>query len=173
MDILKLFLEHPESKYHIREAARILRISPMTARKKLRELSKKGLLASKKDKLYIAYSANVESNVFKLNATFYMINKLYKSGVLDYLNTKLKPEAIVLFGSIAKGEYSAKSDVDLFVVSELKKKINLERFESKLGREIQLFIYNHNKFKNMKSKNKELLNNILNGIVLRGYLEVF
>ena len=173
MDILKLFLENPQAKYHIREVARILKISPMTARKKLMELSKKKLLIAKKDRVYNVYTSNTESDRFKLNAKFYMIDKMQKSGLLDYLNKELKPEAVVLFGSIAKGEYSIKSDIDLFVISELKKTINLEKFENKLGRKIQLFIYTYKEFKNMKSKNKELLNNILNGIVLSGYLEVF
>lgn len=173
MDIINIFLENPQAKYHIREIARILKISPMTARKKLIELSKKGLLISKKERLYRTYIANTESNKFKLNAKFYMIGKLYDSGVIEYLNRELKPESIILFGSVAKGEYSFKSDIDLFIISELKKKINLEKFEIKLGRKIQIFSYTYKEFVNMQSKNRELLNNILNGIVLNGHMEVF
>lgn len=173
MDVLKLFLENPQVKYHIREVARLLKISPMTARKELIKLSKKGLLTAKKERMYIVYSADTESEEFRLNAMFYMIKKLHNTGVLSCIEIELKPEAIVLFGSVAKGEYSPKSDIDIFVISEIKKKINLEKFEIKLGRKIQLFIYTYKEFESMKSRNKELLNNILNGIVLSGHLEVF
>ena len=63
--------------------------------------------------------------------------------------------------------------MDLFILTEEKKEINLEKFERILGCEINILKYNEIKFKKMRQNNKELLNNIINGIVIYGYLEVF
>ena len=71
-----------------------------------------------------------------------------------------------MFGSFAKGEYGNKSDIDLFVQSK-EATINIEKFEKKLRHHIHiLFEADTNKL------SAELLNNIANGIKLRGFLKV-
>ena len=57
------------------------------------------------------------------------------------------------------------SDIDLFVECR-KEEINLKRFEKKLGRKIELHFN-----ENFLSYPKELKNNIINGMVLSGFLE--
>ena len=50
-----------------------------------------------------------------------------------------------------------------------KEEFDLNKFENILNRKIQIFNY-----KNINEiKNKELSNNIINGIILNGFLEVF
>ena len=94
---------------------------------------------------------------------------ILRSGLLDYLEEKYSPECIVLFGSTAKGMDDKESDIDIFIMSPSKKNISIERFEKILKKEIQLFIFDRQEF----LKQKDLANNIVNGIVLRGHLEVF
>ena len=75
----------------------------------------------------------------------------------------------ILFGSYAKGEDTERSDIDLYIETPSKKDITLEKFEKKLKRNIQIF-----RHKNLfEIKNKDLVNNIINGIVLNGFVEVF
>jgi hypothetical protein len=50
----------------------------------------------------------------------------------------------------------------------MKKEVNLEKFEKKLKRKIQIFFFDSL----TEIKNKELLNNILNGCVLEGKLKL-
>jgi hypothetical protein len=57
--------------------------------------------------------------------------------------------------------------VDLLVVSK-EKEVDLKKFESALKRKISLHFE-----ENVSEIPKELLNNIVNGIVLYGYLTVF
>ena len=94
--------------------------------------------------------------------------------MVEFIENELNyPEAIVLFGSYAKGENKKGSDIDLFILSESKNKLDLNDFEKKLDTEIQVFLHNRKDFEQMKVDNKELLNNIINGIKLSGFLEVF
>ena len=102
---------------------------------------------------------------------YYNLELLNKSGLVDFLLNEFNyPEAIVLFGSFAKAENIKKSDIDILVVSPIKKKIELKEFEKNTGHEIQIFIYSGKELFSLK--NKELLNSFINGIVLEGYIEV-
>ncbi|MCD6575761.1 MAG: nucleotidyltransferase domain-containing protein [Nanoarchaeota archaeon] len=170
--ILSLFLENPNAKLHIREVAKKLKISPTTARKFLIKLEKEGMLTKQREGIYHYFKANIQSDLFRIKAKCYMLEKITKSGLIDFISNTLIPEVIILFGSIAKGEYSTKSDIDLFIVSESNKKINLDKFEKKLKRKIQLFVYSHKKLVELKRKRKEFLNNVINGITIKGNLEV-
>ncbi len=74
------------------------------------------------------------------------------------------PDCVVLFGSAARGEDTKNSDVDLYLQSG-EKDIDLSEFEERLKRRIQLH-YNPE----FSSYPEELKNNIINGIVIHGYL---
>ena len=77
------------------------------------------------------------------------------------------PDAIILFGSAAKGEDLKESDIDLFVLAE-EKKLDLQKYEKLLGRKINILAE-----ESFSKLSKELRNNIINGIILYGYLKVF
>jgi len=69
-----------------------------------------------------------------------------------------------------KGEDIETSDIDIYIEFLDKKEINLEKYEFYLKRKIQTF-----KFKNFQTIiniNKDLANNIANGIVLNGFIKV-
>ena len=170
---LDFFIKEPEKEFHVRQIAKLVRKSPTTVSKYLKKLSNDGILISEKRLNHLFFKANSESNKFKTIKLNYNLNGLFNSGVIDYLIKEFNyPEAIVLFGSFSKAENIKKSDIDLLIISNLKKEIRLEKFEKKLGHEIQLFVYSREDIENMKKKNKELLNNFVNGIVVYGYWEL-
>ena len=94
-----------------------------------------------------------------------IIYKIYLSGILDYLEEKTLPKCIVLFGSAAKGNYYKDSDIDLFIQSS-ERILELKSFEKKLGHKIHIIFESE-----LKNLSKELFNNILNGIVLYGFVK--
>lgn len=73
-----------------------------------------------------------------------------------------------MFGSASNGKDTGTSDLDLVVISEKTKEFpKLKDFERKIRRKVQLF-----RVKNIKElRNKHLMNNVLNGIVLHGRLK--
>ena len=170
---LWLFMEQPSKKFHIREVAKILSINPMTARKYLLKLSKENILLQEKGKVKIInYYINTENINVKEYKKFYTIMKIINSKLLDFLNEGFLYPTVVLFGSCAKGEDFEKSDMDIFVLSETKKKIDIEPFESSINKKIELFVMNKQEFEDIKKNNKDLANNIINGVKILGFLHV-
>lgn len=165
LNISKIFFEEPTREFNVREVARILKISPTTASKELKILANQGLLKERKERLYSLYRANLESDFYKDLKTFYNIRKIKDSGLIDALNKFYLKPTIILFGSASFGLDTKTSDFDLLVISEKRKEFpELKKFEKKLDRKIQLFVV-----KDIKElRNKHLINNILNGVVLQG-----
>lgn len=162
LNSLKPFIEDSYRRISVREYSRITKISPPTASKLLTNLKKQNLLKKEPEKIYINYLANKESKLFIELSRIYWSNNL--KDLINYLNKELITPVIILFGSFAKAEIKKDSDIDLAVFSISNKKTNLDNFEKKLGRKIQLF-----QFKSREDiKNKELLNNILNGYKISG-----
>ena len=92
---------------------------------------------------------------------------MHQSGLISYIYDSCLPNVIILFGSASKGEDLDESDIDLFVLSR-EKKLDFTKYEKLLNREIALFFE-----ENFSKLSPELKNNILNGIILKGYLKVF
>lgn len=173
-NVLEYFIKNPEKEFHIRELAKLTRRSPTTISKYLKNFEKQNLLKSRKKFKHILFKANTDSLSFKDLKIYTNINNLRRSGLIEYLIDEFNhPETIVLFGSYRKGEDIQISDIDILTITTLKKKIDLEKFEKFLNRKIQLFLYSNNEIDKMKTNNKELLNNMINGIVLYGFWEVF
>ena len=172
--ILRFFIEEPEKEFHVRQLSKLLKKSPTTISKYLKEFEKKRFLKSERKLNHLLFKAHVENKEFKKAKLDYNLDILQESGLIDYLIKQFNyPEAIILFGSFAKAENIPKSDIDLLLISPLKKNIKLEKFERKLGHKIQVFVHSKKDIDKMKQKNKELLNSWINGIVIYGFFEVF
>jgi len=172
--IIEKFIEEPEREFYIRELAKISRKSPTTVSKYTHKLKKEGLLLSKKLSNHVFFKANSENINFRTLKREHNLRKLASSNLINFLEEKLNnPEAITLFGSFAKGEDIPESDIDILVITSVKKEIALGRFKRFLKRDIQLFLKSRKEIELMKKNNKELLNNFLNGAVVYGFWEVF
>lgn len=162
---LRPFFEDNYRRISVREYARLMKISPPFASKRLKEYEKEELLEKEKEGQFIYFVAKKTSTLFVGMQRMYYYQRLKKIGVLDYLEQTLVNPVIILFGSLAKGETQERSDIDLAIFSISKKRLDLREYETKLGREIQLFLFKDRK---NAEKQKELYNNILNGAILSG-----
>ena len=170
---MKIFFENATKRFQLRELARMSKISTTGVKSALSELLDADLIARIKEKKYEYYEANKDDMTYKIVKKFFNVKTFYDVGLIDYLEKELNhPEAIFLFGSSAKGEDIEKSDVDIFILASVKKDLDLSMFRKKLKREIKLLIMDKDEFGKAKDKNPELVNNIVNGINLRGFLEV-
>jgi len=173
-NILKYFFEEPEKEFHVRELAKLTKKSPTTMSKYLKKLKKQEILISKSERNHLLFRANTKNKKFESLKFNYNTDIIRKSGLVDYLIEEFNnPEAIILFGSFRKAENNSNSDIDLLVISSSKKKPNLSKFEKKLNHKIQLFVHSNKELNDMKIRNKELLNNFLNGFILEGYWGLF
>ena len=76
------------------------------------------------------------------------------------------------FGSYAKAIDDTNSDIDICIISNKSKEINTKKYENQIERKISLHNFTKSSWKNTIKKNPWLANNICNGIVLAGQLEV-
>jgi len=164
IDTLKVFFEEPNREFGVREASRVLKVSPATASKELKELAKSNFLKERKERIFILYKANLESDDYRDLKVYYNLRKLRESGLLDALNIFYLKPTITLFGSAARGLDTETSDFDLLIISEKTDSFDTKRFEEKINRKLQLFVVNNVK----ELKNEYLINNVLNGIVVQG-----
>ena len=165
--LLKLFLDYPTESFRLREISRLTDISPPSVIAYLHEFEHEKLI-KKQVKRKIPFYTSIRDNsnfvLFKKISIFYELNH---AGLVDYIWDKLSPEAIVLYGSYSKGESIENSDIDLFILGK-HKEIDLKDFEKKLNKKIHLMFK-----ESLKEISKELKNNILNGIILKGYVKMF
>jgi len=165
--ILQEFFDFPMKNFQIRELSRKVKITLPSVSNHIKSLLKDGFIIKEKKGIYPSFKANRESDLFKTYRKADLLIRIYDSGLIDFINDKCLQGTIILFGSGAKGEDIEQSDIDLFIQSS-EKKLDLSKYEKILNRKISLF------FEERFSKlNDELKNNLLNGIVLKGYLKVF
>ncbi|MEM3113470.1 MAG: nucleotidyltransferase domain-containing protein [Candidatus Pacearchaeota archaeon] len=166
-NVLSVFFNSPTKGFQIREISRLIKLGQPSVTNYLKALEKEGFIIKDNNGIYPSFKANRENNLFRLYKKFDMVFKINSSGLLDYLYNNCLPSSIILFGSASKGEDIESSDIDIFIQSK-EKKLNLEKYEKILNRKISLFFeQDFNKISN------ELKNNILNGVVLNGYIKVF
>jgi len=151
------------------DISRSSRLAHTSVKKNLDMLVRLGLIIKSIEKKgrreFPFYKANINNKNFKKYKIVYNILVLLESNLIDFIEEKLMPKSIVLFGSYLKGEDAKNSDIDLFIECK-NEEIDIRVFEKKLGRKVEL----HFK-ENFILYPKELKNNIINGIVLSGFLE--
>lgn len=172
--VLVMFFEYPHKEFHIRQLARATKLHPNTIMTITSKLARDGFIEKVKshEKHLVIMKAKTDLLLYKLRKQAYNIEKIYKSGLIDFLNAELAHPTIMLFGSYAKAENHERSDIDIFVIADEKKELNVNKFEKVLNAEVQLFLHTKKEFSKLKKTNPELVNNVINGCRLAGYLEV-
>src|SRR3989344_1803659 len=171
LTILKPFFEEPNRKFSIRELSRILKINHTTVRQYLDKLVKEGFLTSKKEGVYYFYQLLNSKKTLNLKL-YYNLEKLRNSNIIEDLEKTYDLPIIILFGSYAHALDDINSDVDICLVSNIGKEFHAEKYEKILNRKVSFHKFSRNSWEKSKKLNPKLKNNIWNGIVLSGELEV-
>ena len=165
--VLQEFFYFPRKSFQMREISRRVKLAQPSVVNHLKVLQKDGLIVKVEGGIYPAFKANRENEDFKLLKEQNLVWRIHRCKLISLLDEKLKPNCIVLFGSASRGEDTETSDIDIFVQAE-EEELGLERYEKMLNRKLKLFFE-----PKLGTLSKELLNNIINGEVLYGYLKIF
>ena len=169
--VLKLFFDQPlaEGGFQLREISRKVKLALPSVKNYLSELAKEGLIMQKNSRVqsYPVYSANRDDEHFKFYKKVDLLERIKETGLLKDIHDLCNPHVVILFGSGSRGEDTEHSDLDIFIQAP-EKKINLNKYKPLFHREINFFFE-----ENFSKLNRELKNNILNGLILKGYLKVF
>ena len=164
--IIGLLFDFPLKRFHIREISRILKISPPSISKAVKQLEKEKMILSNKKVVY-EIKANIDNPNFKNLKRVHNLKEIYTSKLFEYLCNKFPLDTIILFGSYSRGEDIESSDIDIAIIGSKEKTIELNIFEKKLKRKINLNFY-----LNLKNIEINLKSNILNGITLKGGIDL-
>ena len=175
-EILRYLFVKAGMSFNARGLARPLERTQAGIIKALPELEKEGLVKIKKDKDSGRWSIELNRDNPKAVALKRVDNlrKIYWSGLVEFLEELFPGTTIILFGSHARGEdvwtneeEGHTSDIDIAVIGTRGKEIELTSFEKMLERTIIINFYN-----SFKEIHKNLKNNILNGILLSGSVDI-
>ena len=165
--VLEFFFDDPEGTYHIREIARQIKRHPNTVLKEVNLLAKEGLLIKRATRAVVEVRVNRDAELFTRLKRLFNLRRIYISGIIDAIDLHYgAPEAIVLFGSYSRGEDVVKSDVDIAIVTKKEQSMDVDKYEKVFKRNIQVHAIDLHKV------GKGFLVNLINGIVLKGYLHL-
>jgi predicted nucleotidyltransferase len=138
-EIFRLLFETGDQEIHLRDLARLAALSPAALQKELTSLAAKELVLTRRDGNRLYYRANTTHPLYpELHGI-----ALKTSGIPAELTRTLAPvqgiDLALIFGSVAAGTATGKSDIDLFVIGNVglrKLTPALRGLANSLGREI-------------------------------------
>jgi predicted nucleotidyltransferase len=165
--VLGLLLLQQETPYHVREIARLTGTSAGSLHRELSKLASAGVLIRKKSGNQVYYQANTEFPIFQ------ELRSILKktSGLVDVIMEALVPfaenlDAAFIFGSVAKGSETLRSDIDLLIIGNIdfaQAVTTLYPLQETLGREINPKIYSKKEWKQCIIDKNLFVQEILNG----------
>jgi predicted nucleotidyltransferase len=166
-DVLAATLTQPEKWWFLSELAQFLGTSPSSLQRELKALVDGGILETRREGTRAYFKADTRSPVFpELRG---LIDKT--SGVMPTLRRILAPldgriACAFVYGSIARSEEHAASDIDLLVVGNVglaDLTPALRQAEVRLGREVNVTSYSAAEFRKKATAKDHFLSEILRG----------
>ena len=162
--ILQEFFDKPNKKFHLRELSRNTKISLPSVKKHIETLQTQHLIKEINTGLYKGYKSSLTTHYKTLKRNDLLL-RLETTHLIEDLDQKFTPNCIILYGSAAEGSDDERGDIDLFIQST-KKPFNLQKYETQLKRKINLLFE-----PNISKIEPNFKNTLINGIVLRGFLQ--
>ncbi|HLD55363.1 MAG TPA: nucleotidyltransferase domain-containing protein [Candidatus Nanoarchaeia archaeon] len=164
-EIIRFLFANVGEKFNQREIALKINASPTAISNSIKFLKQEGFVFAELDKSSKTFEISLNINN---EDVFYMkrvenLREIYLSGLKDFLEEKFPGKVIVLFGSFSRGEDAFNSDIDIAILEEKEKEVDIKKFEIFLNKKINLQFYGP-----LNSIHKNLRENILNGIVISG-----
>jgi predicted nucleotidyltransferase len=168
-EILRLLFVKAGTFLNQRQIANRLGVSQPAVMKALPGVEKEGLAKAEQDKESKRWAVQLNRDSHKAMQLKRADNLklVYETGLADYLEKEFAGASIVLFGSYSRGEDTVSSDIDIAVVGRKTKQIDLSGFEKILERKIIINFYD-----SFKGVHKHLRENLFNGIMLAGGVEL-
>jgi predicted nucleotidyltransferase len=159
--VLEIFFQEPTSVHFIREIGKKINLAATSVRNNIKELEKMKLIQVNESRPFKGFVANRDSEKFLFYKKVYNFYTLY--GLKEKLIEIFYPKAIIVFGSYSRGEDIETSDIDVLIISKVKKEVDLRRFEKDLRRKINLLIVN-----DLNNIDEKIQKKIRNGFTLYG-----
>jgi len=170
--ILRLIFESsPLKHWHFEDFVKQSDMTRATINKWIKRYQKEGLIKKIKErKRFPYYSAESNNHIYQAKKKQFMLNQLYSSGLISYLLSLENVKTIIIFGSIARGDWYKDSDIDIFIFGK-PKQIEKYKYELELRRNIEFHIFeSKDELKEIKTG---LIKNISDGYLIKGRIQDF
>ncbi|HEV2990162.1 MAG TPA: nucleotidyltransferase domain-containing protein [Candidatus Angelobacter sp.] len=165
--VLSATLTRPEKWWYLSELADYLHTRPSSLQRELTALVQSGILEQRRDGRRTYFKAETRSPIFRdLRGIFEKT-----VGLIPTLRATLRPydrkiACAFVYGSVARGEERATSDVDLMVIGKVgiaDLVPGLGEAEKRLGREINVTNYSADEFRKKLAEGNHFLTTVLKG----------
>lgn len=163
--ILSLFFMHPDKQFYFREVLKLTGTKQGAIQRELKSLTGAGILELETRGRQTFYSVNKSHPIYTdlsriVTKTFGLVDVL--RDILFSSRNEIKVASI--YGSVASGEETAKSDIDLLVIGKMnfdKLSSVVNQAEKELNREINPTLYPPKEFKDKITHKNHFLLSIL------------
>ena len=168
---------HPDERYYVRQLATLLKEDSTNISRELSRLEALGVVVCQREGRQKHYQANGNLPIFDELRSI----AVKTIGLVDILSNALaqygdKITLAFVYGSIAQGTHTAKSDVDLVIVGELDA-VDLHRtiaeVETKLKRPVNYSLFSPKEFRLQRDNADSFVSSVLSGpiILLTGTID--
>jgi len=161
--LLAYYFTNPSARHHLRDLAERLSIDPSNLSKELGRLEREGLFRSE---------VSGRQKYFQLNREYALFNEVRSIvaktiGAVPLLAQSLKKiegiEEAHLYGSFARNQQDAASDIDVLVIGKPKSDAlaeTVQKLERQLGREINYKILTRKELESRRDRKDAFLENV-------------
>jgi predicted nucleotidyltransferase len=163
-EIFRIFLGVRDDELHMREIERRSGFTTGTVQQELKKLNRLELIKKRRDGNRLYYQANKEHPLYSD-----IRNIVLKTiGLVDIIQDKLKETRDIkiafVFGSIARHDEKAQSDVDVMIIGKIglrKVTALLSGISEKIGREINPHVMTVDEYRRRASQGEHFISTIL------------
>ena len=165
--MLALLFGQPDKAFYTREIVAAAGAGTSQVQKELDQLTRSGLLIRERRANQVYFRVNPDAPVFaELSG---LVAKTF--GIADAVRGALTPladliEAAFVYGSVARNEQHASSDIDFFLVVDIllsQLAVPLSEVEKRLGRQVSTTIFDRNEFADRLQKNDHFISKVFAG----------
>jgi DNA-binding transcriptional ArsR family regulator len=177
--ILAATFQEPRRWWYMRELARHLHLTPSTLQRELDSLVRGGILRQRREGKHVYFQPAADSPIFEeLQGLL-----LKTAGLADVIRKALEPftdriQWAFIYGSMAKAEEHATSDVDLMLIGRVglaEVSSPLRKVEQRLNRPVNPTIYTSDQFAGKVKANQQFISGVMRSkkIFLLGNIREF
>jgi predicted nucleotidyltransferase len=161
--LLAYYFTNPTARHHLRDLAQRLSIDPSNLSKELGRLEREGLFRSE---------ASGRQKYFQLNRQYPLFREVRSIvaktiGAVPLIAQSLKKidglEEAYLYGSFARNQQDAASDIDVLVIGAPRSEVladTVGKLERQLGREVNYTVLTRKEFASRRSRKDAFLENV-------------
>lgn len=162
--LFRLYFTNPDSEFYLRELERMLSIPISMIRKELLHLEEEGIFVSHKKGNLTYYRVNKDYPLFNEFKSI-VFKTIGVAGLLEEALRKMKGiEIAFIYGSYAKRNEKAVSDIDLCIIGAIDEDILVRRInelEKSIRREINYTLYTKDEFTEKKRKKDSFISDLI------------